>query len=341
VNAFDSNSHRQAGGLDDGGSAGAMRSVLVTGGAGFIGSHIVDRLLDLGWEVSVFDNLTTGDAANLAPAAKLFEGDLRSDADLAAVFRRRYDAVVHCAAQGNVALSVEDPDQDQAINVEGTRRLLGFAQAKDVGRFVFMSSGGAVYGDTTAPATEATQPAPLSHYGRHKHEAEGLVRDSGLSWAVLRPANVYGPRQRSDAEGGVVAIFVRRLLEGEPIEVQGDGRQTRDLVYASDLVGAVLLALDWPENVTWNVATGKMTSIIALARLATRIAGSPAHILAGPSRPADVRHSLLSNAALSATGRWGPPVSLARGLDLTVAAARDALCRGTLDAPTVRSPETA
>jgi UDP-glucose 4-epimerase len=316
------------------------QSVLVTGGAGFIGSHIVDRFLQEGWDVTVFDNFSTGAVSNLAPAVRLCRGDLRSDANLAAAFSRRYDAVIHCAAQGNVALSVQDPDLDFEVNVGGTDRVLHLARSTDVRRLVFISSGGAVYGDTLIPATEATQPAPLSPYGRHKQAAEALVKKAH-SWAILRPANVYGPRQRSDAEGGVVSIFVNRLLQGAPIEVQGDGRQTRDLVYVSDLIDAVVLAVDWPDNVTWNVATGKMTSIIALARLATRIAGSPAHIVAGASRRGDVRHSLLSNAAITATGRWGPPVPLIRGLRQTVAAARDAICRPETDASRSASTEIA
>jgi len=318
----------------------SLKSVLVTGGAGFIGSHIVDRLLAGGLKVTVFDNLSTGDRSNLPAAADLVTGDLRSDSDVAAAFSAGpFEAIVHCAAQGNVALSVEDPELDRAINVDGTARLLRFAGSHDVLRFVFISSGGAVYGDTAGAATEATPANPLSPYGRHKHEAEGLVRRDAPSWAILRPANVYGPRQRSDAEGGVVAVFVDRLLREQPIEVHGDGRQTRDLVYVSDLVDAVVLAMEWPENVTWNVSTGKPTSIIALARLATRLAGEPAQVSAGGRRAGDVRHSLLSNAALLATGRWGPPVPLARGVELTVAAARASLA-GVKAAATTAPPES-
>src|SRR5581483_282830 len=263
----------------------AQRRALVTGGAGFIGSHTVAALLAAGWRVDVLDNLSSGDPANLPPEACLQLGDIRSDSDVDAAFRGGpYDAVVHCAAQTNVGHSMTDPGLDWEINARGTLRLLEASERQGSGRFVFISSGGAIYGNTAYPVTEDTLPAPASYYGLHKYAAEQLLRAKSPSHAILRPSNVYGPRQRSDIEGGVVAIFAQQLREGRSVRINGDGLQSRDFVHVRDLAAAVLLAIDWPGNLMWNVSTGRGTTIIQLARLMSEIGNRELSLTYGPTR---------------------------------------------------------
>jgi len=189
------------------------RAALVTGGAGFIGSHVAEALHALGWHVEVLDNLSAGNPANVPPGVRLHIGDIRSERDLRAVFNGgRFNAVIHCAAQTSVERSMRDPNLDREINVGGTRQVAMRAKASGLRRFVLISSGGAIYGETSEPATEQTPPAPRSHYGLHKCHAEEVLRAEGPPCAVLRPSNVYGPRQRADAEGGAVAILDRKSV---------------------------------------------------------------------------------------------------------------------------------
>ena len=296
------------------------RRVLVTGGAGFIGSHATERLAAAGWDVTALDNLVTGSRANLQADVPFLPCDIRSRPDATRVLMEgRFDAVVHCAAQTSVERSMKDPTFDREVNVDGTRALVDAAKASGVKRFVFLSSGGAIYGDSEKPAEESSIPGPRSHYGVHKLAAEGTVRAGGLAYAILRPSNVYGARQRSDAEGGVVAIFMEKLRSGQAIEVHGDGRQLRDFVHVSDVTAAIELALDTTEDVTWNVCSGQAASVLDVARAIGRALGREPAIGHGPRRAGDVDTSLLSPAALLATGRWGPPLSLDEGLRLTFA----------------------
>jgi len=292
---------------------------LVTGGAGFIGSHIVEALLAQGWEVEALDDLSAGSPLHLPPDVPLHVADVRSPNSLRrALAGRRFDAVVHCAGQTSVATSVREPLHDWQTNVRGTLNVLSWAVATGAGRFVFLSSGGAIYGETPRPAREDDRPRPESPYGRHKLLAEMLVRASGLPHAVLRPANVYGPRQRAGAEGGVVAIFLDRLRSGRPLEVYGDGRQTRDFVHVGDVAAAAALALRWPRNVTWNVACGRAVSVLELARLLGQLLDMEPELRFLPGRPGDVRRSVLDPGRLIAAG-WGPPLSLREGLRRLVA----------------------
>ncbi len=296
-----------------------VRQVLVTGGAGFIGSHVMERLRELGWTVHALDNLSTGDPANVPDDLPFHLADVRSDADIARVFRQApFDAVVHCAAQTSVERSMLEPELDREINVAGTRRLASAARAAGVRRFVFISSGGAIYGETPGAATEDCLPAPRSYYGLHKFAAEQVIRSEGVSHAVLRPSNVYGARQRADAEGGVIAIFLERLRNGQPLHLHGSGRQVRDFVHVSDVAGAIVLALGYPDDVVWNVASGRGTSIVELARKVAAASGAELQVTRGPRRAGDIDRSLLSPARLIATGAWGPPLSLDKGLSLTL-----------------------
>jgi UDP-glucose 4-epimerase len=276
--------------------------VLVTGGAGFVGSHVANSLAGE-WRIRVFDNLSCGSLANLAddPDICVQIGDVRSDVDVAAAFAAGpVDAVVHCAAQTSVPLSMADPELDREVNVVGTHRLLRAASAAGVRRFVFISSGGALYGESAQPATEAAFPSPRSYYGLHKFAAEQMVRAEGIPYAILRPSNIYGPRQRSDVDGGVVAVFLERLATGAPVDLYGDGDQSRDFVFVDDVVRAVALALDVRENVVWNVSSAVATSVNALLERLVELSGASAEVRRLPARPGDVRASVLARDLIAA-----------------------------------------
>ena len=295
---------------------GIGQHVLVTGGAGFIGSHIVDGLLRTGWRVTVVDDLSGGDRASVPPEARLIEADItRDDRAVASVFTgERYAAIVHCAAQTAVPRSVADPAHDRAVNLVGTEHLLHFARETAVGKFVFFSSGGAVYGDTTARADETTLPAPLSPYGVHKLAAEFYVALSGVPYAILRPANVFGPRQRAGTDGGVVAIFVERLRRGLPLMIHGDGHQVRDFVYVADVADAARAAITLPDSGLWNIASGTETTVNALAQTIAAELGITPALAYAPARAGDVYFSRLSNDKIIGEGWWQPRYTLARGI---------------------------
>ena len=308
----------------------ADQAILVTGGAGFVGSHAVRALLQQGTAVHVLDNLSTGSATNLPAGAVLLEADLRSEHDMQQVFTsNRYAAVVHCAAQTSVARSMAEPELDYDVNVGGTRRLTALARLQGVARFVFISSGGAIYGETSSPAREDSPAAPLSYYGRHKLAAEAVVREAGLSHAILRPANIYGPGQRSDLEGGVIAVFMERILAGETLTVHGDGAQSRDFVHVGDTVRAIQAALSSSEDVTWNVASGVSTTVMQLVSLLRELTERPVDLRFSAPRPGDVRHSLLSPERLMAAG-WCEPLNLREGLRQLVEAQRQGAANGEL-----------
>ena len=299
---------------------GNQRAVLVTGGAGFIGSHVVEMLLHDGWRVAVVDDLSGGSRANLPADVAFTQCDI-TDPDLLTVFADgAFDAVVHCAAQTSVPHSVANPAFDRHVNMIGTENVLRCAKATDVRRVVFFSSGGAVYGDTTVRADETTLPAPLSPYGVHKLAAESYVALSGLSYAILRPANVYGPRQRAGTDGGVIATFVDRLARHEALTVNGDGEQVRDFVFVADVAAAVRSALTWNASGIWNVASGAETTVNDLARHVGQALDVAPAIEYAPARPGDVRISRLSNERIMRQGLWRPEYTLAQGLAAMVAA---------------------
>jgi UDP-glucose 4-epimerase len=292
-----------------------MRAV-VTGGAGFIGSHLVDALVARGDEVTVVDDLSTGRRENLAPAARLVEHDIREPFDVDA------DVVFHLAAQADVGTSVEQPVFDAEVNVLGTLRVLEAARAAGAA-LVFASTGGAIYGDVEAPAGEDAPLAPVSPYGMAKLAAEGYVagwrRLHGLRTAVLRFANVYGPRQSASLEGGVVAIFLERLAAGEETVIFGDGEQTRDFVHVDDVV-AGLLAAAGRDGGTFNIGTGVETSVTRLHALCRRACGIQAPPRHDPPRLGDARRSVLDVSRAAAELGWRPAVPLEDGLRRTWAA---------------------
>ena len=229
--------------------------VVLTGGAGFIGSHLASLLVSQGETVHVIDDLSTGRADSLPAGVELHVIDVADTRVIGVIEDVRPDIVIHGAAQVSVARSMEDPDLDERINVAGTKHVVIGAARAGARRVVFLSSGGAVYGETDG-ATESSSPAPKSPYGRNKLRAEAIVASSAASFAVARLSNVYGPGQRADLEGGVVAIFASALTARQGITIYGDGHQRRDLVYVDDVASAIVRLADGSLNGTWNVATG-------------------------------------------------------------------------------------
>jgi UDP-glucose 4-epimerase len=298
--------------------------VLVTGGAGFVGSHVVDRLLADGHEVDVVDNLATGRRERVAGAAALHVCDLR-DARLAAVLAAvQPGAVVHVAAQAAVSRSVVDPCFDASVNVVGTVALLEACRHAGVRRVVYASTGGAAYGDTDVLPTPEDHPLrPASPYGVSKTAAERYVDCwAGLTGGcalTLRLANVYGPRQDPAGEAGVVAIFTSRLLAGDPCVVNGDGEQTRDYVYVGDVAEAVARAVASGEvSGVVNIATGRETTVNDLYRRLARaieVTRAPEH---GPARPGEQRRSVLDATRAKAMLQWTATTSLDEGLMKTI-----------------------
>lgn len=242
--------------------------------------------------MTIIDDLSTGVRANLPAQARSEIVDIRDgDALRGAVEGARAEVVIHAAAQFSVARSMRDPEGSAHINVDGTQNVLELVRGT-ARRFVFLSTGGAIYGETPRCATEETPLRPISPYGREKMHAEELVRASGIPYAILRPANVYGPRQRGDLEGGVVAAFLQRYRERRELVVYGDGSAERDYVHVTDVADCVLAATDRPDSATWNVGTGVATTVRALLELLRRHLGEPAGgIRYEPTRPGDLRRA--------------------------------------------------
>ena len=302
--------------------------VLVTGGAGFIGSHVVDALVARGHQVAAVDNLSTGKRTNLSTEVSLVEVNLRSD-DLEAVFQRvRPQAVFHLAAQASVPNSVADPAADADINVLGTINLLERCRDAGVRRVVYSSTGGALYGEPEQiPCTEEHPVHPLSPYGVSKYVGEKYVemygRLYGLEYTILRYANVYGPRQDPFGEAGVVAIFGQRMMNGEDVIVFGDGTQERDFVYVEDVARANLLALERGSGQALNIGCGVGTSVnelVASLRESTGYEKEPTYT---EPRAGDVYRIALDASRARQELGWEPMVSLEEGLRRTVASIRD------------------
>ena len=297
--------------------------VLVTGGAGFVGSHIVDRLAADGHDVVILDDLSTGDVEHLQPSARFYQMDLHSPW-LDELFRiERPEAVVHQAAQASVRRSVEDPVFDAGVNVLGTAALLQSSVHHGVRRFLFASTGGALYGDADVTPTPEDYPTlPVSPYGASKLAAEVYLRTfhalHGLSYAALRYANVYGPRQDPHGEAGVVAIFAQRLLSGERARINGDGKQTRDFVFVGDVADANARALTSDAVGSFNVGTGIETDITTIFQLLKRFTGSKQPEEHGPPLPGEQRRSVVDARKIDRVLGWKPKTNLEAGLDATV-----------------------
>lgn len=295
---------------------------LVTGGAGFIGSHIVDELVSAGARVAVLDDLSTGSFENLNPGVNFYRAGVEGPELVELIERERPEVVFHQAAQVDVQRSLREPLADAKVNVSGTINLLEACRRSGVKKVIYASSA-AVYGDPVhLPVDEGHPVAPLSCYGISKYVPELYLetyrRLYGLNYAVLRYANVYGPRQDTRGEGGVVAIFTVKLLRGEPPRIFGDGEQTRDFIYVKDVAAINLAAVKRGDGVALNAATGVPVTVNELFTNLKEITGSRLEAVYGPPRPGDIIHSYLDPAqARTATG-WGPRYSLAEGLRETV-----------------------
>ena len=300
----------------------AMR-VLVTGGAGFIGSHVADRYIELGHEVAVIDDLSTGRKANLNPKAKFYEKSICDD-DLMEVFKDFAPEVVnHHAAQVNVRRSVEDPAYDARVNVIGSINLYRCAAESGCGKVVYISSGGACYGEPEKiPADEDTPVHPLCPYGCSKYAAEKYLelysKLYGFRYTVLRYANVYGPRQDPHGEAGVVAVFSQLLLAGKTPNIFGDGSKTRDYVFVKDVVEANVLALDGGDGRAYNVGTGRETTDDEIFEAVRKAVGADIQAVHTDFREGEVRHIALDASRLRSELGWTPCISLEAGVPSTV-----------------------
>jgi UDP-glucose 4-epimerase len=296
---------------------------IVTGGAGFVGSHLVDALLAAGDEVTVIDDLSSGKAANVSAPARLCELDIVDRAALEHVFEQvKPDAVYHLAAQASVTASVADPGRDCAVNVQGTLNVVD-AAAKLGASVSFTSTGGALYGDEAPlPTSEERIPAPLAPYGASKWAAEAYVNtwslSSGVPHAVCRLGNVYGPRQSPHGEAGVVAIFSEHLHDGRAPKMYGHGKPTRDYVYVGDVVSALIAANG--TRGTFNIATGVETDVLSLWNMLKAIAGSDVEPLLADLRPGELQRSCLDCSRAERELGWQAAVPIEDGLRRTYAA---------------------
>jgi UDP-glucose 4-epimerase len=292
--------------------------VLVTGGAGFIGSTIVDALRARGDDVVVADDISTGDRANLAPGIDLRVADVSDAKALREALRGdRFDSVVHCASKTKVVESMEKPDLYRRVIVEGTRNVVVLAEELRARMFVNISTGGAIYGETAACASETVPVDPISNYGKFKAEAERIVGAAKVPSITLRLANVYGPRQRQDLEGGVIAIFLGRWRRGEKLVVFGDGTAQRDYIYVGDVADAVLASFAGTWKGIYNIGTGIATSVNDLIASLSEILGPPPGITKAPERPGETQRSCVDASKAKREGLWRLRTTLPEGLRRT------------------------
>ncbi len=297
--------------------------ILITGGAGFIGSNIADRYLELGHQVVILDNLSTGKKNNIHPEAKFYEFDI-CDPKIKFVFEiERPDIVNHHAAQIDVRQSVSDPENDARINILGTINLLQHCANYNVKKVVFASTGGAIYGEQDYfPADENHPTRPLSPYGITKLTCEKYLyfyqQSHGLNYTVLRYANVYGPRQNPHGEAGVVAIFCKKMLDNSQPVINGKGTQTRDYVYVGDVVKASELALAGGDNQIYNIGTGIETDVNTIFQKIANFMDASIKEIHGPGQPGEQMRSVLDYSLINKALAWKPTVDLDSGLEKTV-----------------------
>ncbi len=298
--------------------------ILVTGGAGFIGSHVVNVFIENGHEVVIVDDLSTGRRSNLNPAATFYQVDIRSP-QLAEIFEKEQPQVIdHHAAQMDVRRSVEDPLFDADVNVLGSIKLIELARKHNIERFIYISTGGAVYGEPEyLPCDEAHPINPICPYGASKHTVEHYLymyqELYDLNYVILRYPNVYGPRQDPHGEAGVVAIFTGQMLGGEQIVINGDGEQERDFVYVGDCARANLLALTTENsNTIFNLGYGKGTTINEIYTNLKNITGYELSAKHGPEKVGETRRIFLEASKAEKELDWTPMVALEGGLGETV-----------------------
>lgn len=297
--------------------------ILITGGAGFIASHISDAFINEGHEVFIVDNLSTGFEKNINPKAKFIKADI-CDKKLSDLFEKeKFDVVNHHAAQMDVRRSVADPAFDANTNIIGTINLLQNCIKTGVKKFMFASTGGAVYGEQNYfPADELHPTSPLSPYGISKLAVEKYLffynAQYGLDYTILRYANIYGPRQNPFGEAGVVAIFASKLLKDKQTIINGSGKQTRDYVFVGDVVKANLLALNNKQSDIFNVGTGKETDVNTLFNELNKITGKGQDEKHGPAAPGEQMRSVITSEKLFKKFNWKPDTELHSGLQKTV-----------------------
>jgi UDP-glucose 4-epimerase len=286
--------------------------VVVTGGAGFIGSRIAASYARDGFHAVVIDDLSSGEPHSIPPGVRLLVHDVADPGVAEVLAAQAPNLVIHAAAQVSVPRSLADPARDEIVNVGGTAHIIDGARAAGA-RLVFLSSGGAIYGDADG-ADEDWPPRPISPYGEHKLEAERAISHSGISYGIARLSNVYGPGQRADLEGGVVATFVDCVRTQKSVEVHGDGSQRRDFIHVDDVVRAIRLIGAATRDGVWNVASGASTSIIELLRLVEQIAGPAGSVVHLPRRAGDVTVSRLLVDRIRQDLGWKPSIGLGEGL---------------------------
>lgn len=295
--------------------------ILVTGGAGFIGSQLVDLLLAEGHTPIILDNFSSGRKENVPSGVKIYRSNLLSK-KVERIFKKdKPDIVMHLAAQVSVAKSLENPAEDAAVNVLGTVKLLEYSVRYGVKKFIFSSSS-AVYGYTNESIHEESSASPISFYGTSKLASETYIKRFNmifdLPYTIFRYANVYGPRQRSDGEGGVISIFIEQLLRNEAPIIFGDGNQTRDFVYVNDVARANLLALTNADNQIINISSNTQTSVNTLYTLLSNQLQSSLKPNYEAKREGDILHSHLSNSKALHYLNWEPQYNLTTGLDHTI-----------------------
>lgn len=297
--------------------------IMVTGGAGFIGSNVADRFIREDHKVTVIDNLSTGVESNLNKKARFFKVDIRS-AVIGKIFEKaKPDILCHHAAQIDVRKSTDDPIFDADVNILGSLNLLNACVRHKVKKVIFASTGGAIYGEQDYfPADEKHPADPLSPYGVTKLTIEKYLhfyRETyGLDYVSLRYANVYGPRQNPFGEAGVVAIFAEKLLSGKEAVINGEGKQTRDFVFVDDVVEANLLALRYPKSDIFNIGTGIETDINSIFRTLKKSAGSRQKEIHAPPKPGEQERSVLDHSKAEALLKWKPEYELSEGMARTV-----------------------
>ena len=300
-----------------------MAKILVTGGAGFIGSNVADRFISCGHKVVIIDNLSTGFRENIHPKAKFFKLDIKSKKIEQIYKEEKIEVLCHHAAQIDVRKSVEDPIFDAKVNIEGTLNLLNNCVKYKTKKVIFASTGGALYGEQDYfPADEDHPERPLSPYGITKLAIEKYLyfykETYGINYISLRYANVYGPRQNPWGEAGVVAIFTQRLLSGKKAIINGDGKQTRDYVFVEDVVDANLLALNYPQSDAFNIGTGIETDVNTIFNLLKEKIGSKQKEIHAPEKPGEQRRSVLDYSRAKKLLGWSPKYSLEEGIEETV-----------------------
>lgn len=303
-----------------------MQEILITGGAGFIGSHLQDRLLDIGHAVTVVDSLRTGRREQINKRATFYEVDIRDTENFARIIRDvNPQTIFHLAAQTHVPSSLKDPITDQEINIAGMINLMHSAKDTRVEKIVYSNTGGALYGEVPEdqlPIDEDQKTSPISFYGLSKLTAEHYMRLFGQTYSIdylsLRYSNVFGPRQNSTAEGGVISIFIDRFLQREMPTIYGDGSHTRDYIFVDDVVEANILAMAYPNSDYFNISSATETSNFELYQLIASMLGINATPVFGPERPQDIRRSVLSNRKAREKLLWYPEIDLKTGIQLTI-----------------------